>query len=380
MVSKKKLRYNILDFFSKCEELSKNNMEFQNELAEFPEPHYVQILVEEPKSKINISFGEGKFIYNSRLEQSPDLTIEGSHEKIWGIVNNKLNAANEWEKGNLEIIGDMQYGVIFFDFLQLAYEILGEVEKETLNNSFIWGHRGAGFRGVMNTIPSFKQALSMGVDGIKSEGQLSKEGQVILTFKSSLPINGTSTPINELTIPEIKQFKLKNNLTIPTLREVFETFKKNDIRYNFDIKDPKVGIKIVKTAKEYNILNKIELSKPSTYKGNLSDIFSEVRDYEKEVTLSNSISLLHYPIKIKHLEVNEMKNLAIEIVNANYIYANYELFRKVKDLGFKFYVWGLLFKRNMIEFLKMKYKGEYIDGMFSNLPDKLVKLRDKIQN
>jgi len=47
--------------------------------------------------------------------------------------------------------------------------------------------------------------------------------------------------------------------------------------------------------------------------------------------------------------------------------------------GFKFYLWGVLFKRSMQKFLTMKYNGEYIDGIMSNQPDRLVKFRNEIQ-
>ena len=40
----------------------------------------------------------------------------------------------------------------------------------------IWGHKGAGFRGVENLISSFKKAVDMGVDGIKTESTSLRKG------------------------------------------------------------------------------------------------------------------------------------------------------------------------------------------------------------
>ncbi|TXT60774.1 MAG: Glycerophosphoryl diester phosphodiesterase family protein [Promethearchaeota archaeon] len=249
-----------------------------------------------------------------------------------------------------------------------------------MNQTFIWGHRGAGFRAVMNTIPSFILAQSMGVDGLKSEAKLSKEGKIVLTFHNILDINGKGTRISELTVSQIKEYNLENNLKIPTLEELFLHFKGSDIRYNFDITDPSIGIQIIKKAKEFDLLENIELGKPAIYKGRLYDIFSEIRDFNTEVNLSNTISLLNFPIERKDLEIKAMNELDVNTVNVNYGYSNYNLFKRVKDLGFKFYVWGLIFKRSMKKFLKMKYKNNYIDGMFSNFPDRLLELRDEIQN
>lgn len=249
-----------------------------------------------------------------------------------------------------------------------------------LDKTFIWGHRGTGFNGIDNCLSSFKKAIDMGVDGIKTETKLSKEGEILLTFYNNLKINGNEVPIQELTVEEIKQYKLENNESIPTLREVLEQFKGSDVKFNFDITNPSEGIKIVETAKEYGFLNKIEIAKPSTRPDSLKDYFTEIRKYDKDVMLINSVFLKHAEIKNEHLELEDMEKLNITGINVNHNYASYELFKKVKDLGFKFCVWGILFKRPMKRFLTMKYKGEYIDAMMSNQPDRLVELRNELQN
>ncbi len=74
-----------------------------------------------------------------------------------------------------------------------------------------------------------------------------------------------------------------------------------------------------------------------------------------------------------------MRKLNIQGINVNFNYANYELFKKVKEEGFKFYIWGILFERSIKNFLGMKYNGEYVDAIFSNLPERVIKMRDEIQ-
>lgn len=253
-------------------------------------------------------------------------------------------------------------------------------EVLNLNKTIIWGHRGTGFTGVQNTFSSFRNAIDMGVDGIKTETKLSKEGEVVICYFNNIKINGEDVPIQELTIEEIKNFKLENNESIPTLREVFEAFKNSNIKYNFDIANPKEGIQIVKTAKEYGLVDHIELAKPSTRPDSLSDFFTEIRNFDKNVMLVNSVFLKHSVIKDEHFELDDMRKLNIKGINVNYNYANFDLFKRVKDHGFKFCVWGILFKRSMKKFLTMKYNGEYIDAMMSNQPSRLVKFRNEFQN
>ncbi|MFW9970391.1 MAG: glycerophosphodiester phosphodiesterase [Candidatus Odinarchaeota archaeon] len=248
-----------------------------------------------------------------------------------------------------------------------------------LNKTFIWGHRGSGFSGVQNTLSSFQEAIDMGVDGIKTEAKLSKDREIVLTFYQNLKRNGNNVLINELNIDSIKEFRLENGETIPTLREVFQAFKKYNIKYNFDITEPEVGIRIIELAEEFNLISKIEISKPSTYPHPLPDIFFKIRELNQDVVLINSIFLKHSNIIEKHLELENMKNLNIQGINVNFNYANYELFKKVKEKGYKFYIWGLLFERSIRHFLSMKHNGEFVDAVFTNLPERTLKMRNDIQ-
>ena len=248
-----------------------------------------------------------------------------------------------------------------------------------MNKTFVWGHRGAGFTGVQNSLSSFQNAIDMGVDGIKTEAQLSKDREVFLTFQQSLKTNGETIPVNELDSYKIKKYKLENGDSIPTLPELFNKFKKYKIRYNFDIKTPEIGIRIIEIARELNVIDKIEIAKTSMDPSPLPKIFSKIREFDKNVTLINSIFLKYSIIEENHLEFEDMKKLNVQGINVNYNFANFELFKKVINKGFKFYVWGVLFNRSMEKFLKMNYQGRCIDAMMSNFPARLVKLRNKIQ-
>jgi len=128
-----------------------------------------------------------------------------------------------------------------------------------MNHTIIWGHRGAGFRDVENSMSSFKKAVDMGVDGIKTEAQLTRDGAVILKFLPYLVIKDRKSLIQDLNLDTIKQVKLENGEAIPTLREMFETFH-DKIRYNFDIFKVETGLKIIEIAKEYDVVHNVEIT------------------------------------------------------------------------------------------------------------------------
>ena len=85
------------------------------------------------------------------------------------------------------------------------------------------------------------------------------------------------------------------------------------IKRVFDIANPEEGIEIIRTAKEYGLVDHIELAKPSTRPDSLSNFFTEIRNFDKNVTLINSVFVKHTVIEDKHLELEDMRKLNIKI-------------------------------------------------------------------
>ena len=249
-----------------------------------------------------------------------------------------------------------------------------------MNRTFVWGHRGAGFRHpVENSMSSFKKAVEMGVDGLKTEAQLSKEGEVILTFNNQVNLNGVSAKISELTVEEIKKVRLENNEQILTIRDFFNEFGKSDLIFNFDIKEAPIGLKIIEVGEEFNLLDRIEIAKPVTVFTSLEDFFRPLREKNEKVHFSYSVFGGYYNISEKNLEFDVMEELNIEIFNIQHYKSSFELFKLIKDSGYKCSLWGVLFKHFMKKYLNMTYEESRIDAIFTNYPDTLLKLRSEIQ-
>ncbi|HEC40799.1 MAG TPA: hypothetical protein ENI29_21325 [bacterium] len=76
--------------------------------------------------------------------------------------------------------------------------------------------------------------------------------------------------------------------------------------------------------------------------------------------------------------LDQMKKLKVQVINLNHHRFNLDIFKRVKRAGFKFYLWGVLFKHFMKKYLNLSYEGEFIDGIYTNYPDKLVELRSEV--
>ncbi|MBY8991949.1 MAG: hypothetical protein KGD58_14490 [Candidatus Lokiarchaeota archaeon] len=246
-----------------------------------------------------------------------------------------------------------------------------------MSDTIIWGHRGAGFRDVENSMSSFKRAVKMGVDGIKTEAQLTTDGEIFLQFLPYVLIEGQKRLIKDTDHETIKQIKLENGESVPTLHDLFKAFK-NKIRYNFDIFKVETGIRIIEIATEYNLIDKVELTKPVAHTKSADSLFKPLRNKNKDITLICSLFSDKQISDDSYILLKQMKELNVQVINLNHHRFNLEVFNQVKKAGFRFYLWGVLFKFFMRKYLELSYKGQKIDGIYTNYPDKLVELRSNM--
>jgi glycerophosphoryl diester phosphodiesterase len=86
-----------------------------------------------------------------------------------------------------------------------------------------------------NTLPAFARALEVGADYIESDIQVSLDGVPVLFHDDTLArVSNVDSPVNRLTIEQIKAVKLNHGGTIPTLAEALEAFPQ--ARFNLDFK------------------------------------------------------------------------------------------------------------------------------------------------
>jgi glycerophosphoryl diester phosphodiesterase len=246
-----------------------------------------------------------------------------------------------------------------------------------MSHTIIWGHRGAGFRDVENSMSSFRKAVDIGVDGIKTEAQLTKDGEIILQFLPFLVMENKKSFIQDLNLDTIKRVELENGESIPTLKEMFKAFN-DKIRYNFDIFTVETGLKIIEVAEEYNLIDKVEITKPVGHTKSADSLFKPLRKRNNDITLVCSLYSDKQISDNNYRHLDHMKELDVQVINLAHHRFNLEVFSQVKKAGFKFYLWSVLFKYFMRKYMNLDYKGYTIDGIYTNYPDKLIKLRSEI--
>ncbi len=119
----------ILNIYNNYELLSVENEEFRLEL-DLLKRKVVQMSIPDTGFKYWVTFGEGKFNYGKGEVEEADIFVTSSHEILNGILNGELDAKTEYLSGNIKLEGDLQFIVVYFDLLNLALEINGEVRGD----------------------------------------------------------------------------------------------------------------------------------------------------------------------------------------------------------------------------------------------------------
>jgi len=226
---------------------------------------------------------------------------------------------------------------------------------------------------IENTIPCFKNAVKMGVN-IETDLQLTKDNKLICYHDHHIKIDSEWYDIKKLTLVELKNIKFEDNREIPTINEVFNAMENNAnyLRYSCDIRDIKTGLKLIDTATEFDILDKIEITERN------HKTLLELREYNKKIKLIHTLPDNIFSIKDNIVDVEILKDLKIEAINIQSWRANIKNLKQIIDLGFKCYVWGVNSKTRMKKVLNLTYNSEVVSAIYTDYPDILVKLRKEL--
>ena len=129
----------------------------------------------------------------------------------------------------------------------------------------VFGHRGAMGYAPENTIPSFRLAVEMGVDGVELDVHMTRDGEVVVIhdFTVDRTTNGNGY-VRDLTLEQVKRLDAGakfggkwRGVSVPTLEEVFREFGRR-IKYKIEIKRgsdyyPGIERKVVELIRRYGV-------------------------------------------------------------------------------------------------------------------------------
>ncbi|MCO0596448.1 glycerophosphodiester phosphodiesterase [Peribacillus butanolivorans] len=144
--------------------------------------------------------------------------------------------------------------------------------------TLIFAHRGSAGTHPENTMSAFKEAARVGADGIETDVQLSKDGEVVIIHDEKLNrTTNASGFVKDRTLMELKTFNASNsykgkmgNERIPTLEELLIWLKNNQLLCIIELKNtlflyPGLEEKVIRLIRSYEMEERIIISSFNHY-------------------------------------------------------------------------------------------------------------------
>lgn len=138
--------------------------------------------------------------------------------------------------------------------------------------SYIIAHRGVWLHAPENTLPAFRGAVEMGLDGIETDIQLTADGQLVIHHNYSVDgTAGRSGKISQMTLAQLKALDFGSyrgeayaGQQIATLEECLETVRSLSV-INLELKAPEDRTfpyveKVIETVQRFGLVSKVILS------------------------------------------------------------------------------------------------------------------------
>ncbi|MBF2709761.1 glycerophosphodiester phosphodiesterase [Flavobacterium soyangense] len=221
------------------------------------------------------------------------------------------------------------------------------------------GHRGASGYEPENTLISFEKAIDLNADGIELDVHLSSDGELVVIHDETVDrTTDGKGAVNNLSLKELKAFRIDNFQEIPMLTEVFDLVHQRCF-INIELKG-------IGTAKPVNsLINHYILDK----KWEINDFLISSFDWN----MLEEFHLLNPKIRIGVLtdeSIEEALAFAKKIkafsIHPDYVLLSKENVALMQEKGFEVIPWTV-----NAEDAIQKIKSFNVNGIISNFPDKI---------
>ena len=245
----------------------------------------------------------------------------------------------------------------------------------------IIGHRGVSGVAPENTIAAFREALTVGADGIEFDVRLTRDGIPVVIHDSTLRRTGRLPHrVADLTWAEIRKVDVGSwfsaafvNEMVPSLAELFTLFQSNNSTLYLEMKcdaaseQRALAEACVRAINEHSLKDRVivECFQLPALKI-LKDIDPEIKTVALfEPAFTNPGVLSDQRI------INQARDVGAAALALHHRLARESLVRKAKDLGLHVAVWTVD-DPAWIE----RARATGIDALISNDPAKMLRVRD----
>ena len=230
-----------------------------------------------------------------------------------------------------------------------------------------YAHRGASEYAPENTLSSFYLGLLKGANGIETDVQMTKDGELVLFHEDTLDrVSNGKGKLSDYTLKELKELKIYVNATcgfydrIITFREFLEKFSEYDIKFAIELKGAGVEEGSLKLIEEFGIMDK------TTFTSFNFDYIKKIKELKPKARVGWLLG------EVTDENIEKLLSIGGEEMAPCAEHISEELIIKLRGLNLGVRAWGV----TSIQVMK-KMCDLNVDGMTVNFPDRLFEYLNK---
>lgn len=226
--------------------------------------------------------------------------------------------------------------VIGVGFTYGIYKGKYNLNIEYIRNLEITAHRGASVSYPENTMSAFRGAKEQDADWIELDVQQTLDGEIVVSHDINLTRTaGVNKNIYEMTYDEIKELDVGSyfgkdfkNEVMPTLREVVDWAKENNVSLNIELKP--TGHEVDFEKKVIDIMNEYDYKGEVVLASQVYSVLENVKKIDKNMPTLYVMSICYGDI----LRFDKADNFSVEASNISS-----GLVKRIHKVGKEIYAW-----------------------------------------
>ncbi|MFN0120663.1 MAG: glycerophosphodiester phosphodiesterase [Blastocatellia bacterium] len=239
----------------------------------------------------------------------------------------------------------------------------------TQHRPLVIAHRGASAVEPENTLRAFETAMRMGAEMIELDLQLTRDGRVIVLHDETLDrTTSLKGRADQMAFADIRKADAGKGERVPSLEETLE-LTRGHCRLYLEIKDARAGAETVRIVRRMGLTNAVMIA--SFEIELMRQLGRDIHDIELGIIIGNATldPRVRWRESFPWLAFRHF-NYQVLSVRVGLCFSG--LARRVRQAGKRLYVWTADTEQ---DYARMTTRG--VDGICTNIPDKLIRWLDQ---
>lgn len=237
-----------------------------------------------------------------------------------------------------------------------------------LSKALVIAHRGASAHRPENTLPAFELAIAQRADMIETDLHRTRDGAIVITHDEDLSGLGGCGEIAGATLAEIRALDAGGGEIVPTLDEILDRFGPR-IAFNLELKRATDADYDGLEAQALDAVKTRGLLGRTLWSSFYDTVLARLRALAPEARVGLLISS-RYPIRI----LERARELGAEAIHPEASVVSEALVEEAHEAGLAVHVFTVDDRAQMQRLLALG-----VDGLFTNHPDRLRALVDRLR-